>query len=357
MADQIPAFEGPVCPMPLKNETTIVLGHGSGGLMTHNLIREVFQSHINNVFIKAGNDFANTTIPEEFKNGKLAISTDGHIISPIFFPGGDIGRLSISGTVNDISMSGSVPHYITASFILEEGLAIADLERIVISMQKTAQEAGVHIVAGDTKVVEKGKGDKIFISTTGVGWQSGEINIRGDLARPGDAILISGTIGDHGMAVLSARGDLGFQADLVSDVAPLNHLIQSLVKDIPEIHVLRDPTRGGLATTLNEIAQQSHTGLMIYDDLVPINPIVQNACEILGFDPLYVANEGKVVVILPHQYKDQALEIMKKSIYGQNAAYIGEVIDKHPGRVVLKTGYGTTRMLEMLSGEMLPRIC
>ena len=357
MDDRIPTFEGPVCPLPLKNDTTIVIGHGSGGLMTHNLIQEVFQTHFRNRFIKAGNDFANTPLPESFKNGRLSISTDGHIISPIFYPGGDIGRLAISGTVNDISMSGSIPLYITASFILEEGLSVADLEKIVISMQKTAEEAGVEIVAGDTKVVEKGKGDGVFISTTGIGWLPDPIDIRGDLARPGDVILISGTIGDHGIAVLSARGDLGFETDLQSDVAPLNYLIQSLVEDFPEIHVLRDPTRGGLATTLNEIARQSKVGLTIYDDLIPIHPTVQSACEMLGFDPLYVANEGKVVVILPEEYKDKALELMKLNPYGKNATYIGEVVTEHPGHVVLKTSFGTTRMLEMMSGEMLPRIC
>jgi hydrogenase expression/formation protein HypE len=325
--------------------------------MTHNLIQEVFQAHFRNSFINAGNDFANTPIPENYQNGKLSISTDGHIISPIFYPGGDIGRLAICGTVNDISMSGSTPLYITASFILEEGLQIADLNKIVLSMQAAAEEAGVEIVAGDTKVVEKGKGDGIFISTTGIGWLPNHIEIRGDLARPGDVILISGTIGDHGIAVLSARGDLGFETNLQSDVAPLNHLIQSLIKEIPEIHVLRDPTRGGLATTLNEIARQSNVGLMIYDELVPVNSIVQSACEMLGFDPLYVANEGKVVVMLPKEYKEKALEIMKLNPYGKNAAFIGEVVANHSGHVVLKTSFGTTRMLEMMSGEMLPRIC
>jgi len=357
MSDQFPSFEGPVCPVPLKNNSTIVLGHGSGGLMTHNLIKDVFQSYINNHFIIAGNDFAKTPLPGSKGNGSLSISTDGHIIFPIFFPGGDIGRLSICGTVNDISMSGAIPMYLTASFILEEGLLISDLEKIVISMQKTAQEAGIEIVAGDTKVVEKGKGDGIFISTTGIGWLPDSINIRGDLAQPGDVILISGTIGDHGIAVLSARGDLGFQTELVSDVAPLNHLIQSLIRDIPEIHVLRDPTRGGLATTLNEISRQSNFGIVIHENLIPINPIVQNACEVLGFDPLYVANEGKVIVILPEKFKNQALKIMKKDIYGQYATAIGEVVGDHPGRVVLKTEFGTTRMLDMMSGEMLPRIC
>jgi hydrogenase expression/formation protein HypE len=357
MDDPIPVFEGPVCPLPLKNNTTIVMGHGSGGLMTHNLIKNVFQKYFNNRFINAGNDFANTPISDRLSKGKISISTDAHIISPIFFPGGDIGRLSICGTVNDVSMSGAIPLYITTSFILEEGLLISDLEKIVVSMQDSAEEAGVEIVAGDTKVVEKGKGDGIFISTTGIGWLPDHIDIRGDLAQPGDVILISGTIGDHGIAVLSARGDLGFETDLISDVAPLNHLIQSLLIEIPEIHVLRDPTRGGLATTLNEIAKQSNIGIEIYDELIPINSSVQNACEMLGFDPLYVANEGKVVVILPAKYKDKAIQLMRINQYGKNAAAIGEIVSDHPGRVILKTSFGTTRMLEMMAGEMLPRIC
>jgi len=353
----LPDFEGPVCPVPLKNDTTVVMGHGSGGLLTANLIKEVFRSHFNSSFLHAGNDFANIPIPNKNSNGRISISTDSHIISPIFFPGGDIGRLAVCGTVNDVSMSGAIPLYLTASFILEEGLPINDLEKIVISMQKSAQEAGVQIVAGDTKVVEKGKGDGIFISTTGFGWLTDDVAIAGNQAQAGDIIIISGTIGDHGIAVLSARGDLGFETALTSDLAPLNHLIQSLISVIPEIHVLRDPTRGGLATTLNEISKQSNVGFQIYEDLIPINPTVMHACEMLGFDPLYVANEGKVIIILPEKYKEQALNILRIQKYGENATYIGRVVADHPGRVVLKTGFGTTRILEMMACEMLPRIC
>jgi len=357
MDQQIPTFEGPVCPTPLKHDETIVIGHGSGGLMTQKLIEKVFISHFKNPLILTGNDFANADLPDSLSKGKISISTDGHIISPIFFPGGDIGRLAICGTVNDVSMSGSIPLYLTASFILEEGLSINELEKIVESMQQTAEEAGVIIVAGDTKVVEKGKGDQIFISTTGVGWLPDNRNIGGEMANPGDAILISGTMGDHGIAVLSARGDLGFETELKSDVAPLNHLIQSLIKEIPEIHVLRDPTRGGLATTLSEIAKQSNVGMLLQEDLIPVDEVVLSACEMLGFDPLYVANEGKVIVVLPQEFKNKALEIMKENKYGKKATYIGDVVSEHPGYVVLKTGFGTTRMLEMMAGEMLPRIC
>ena len=357
MDNNYPKFEGPVCPMPLNNDKTIVIGHGSGGLLTHNLIKDIFQIHFKNSFLDEGNDFANIPLPNSHTEGSLSISTDGHIISPIFFPGGDIGKLAVCGTVNDISMSGSLPLYLTASFILEEGLPIADLEKVVISMKNIAQEAGILIIAGDTKVVEKGKGDGIFISTTGIGWTPASLSISGNNAKEGDAILVSGTIGDHGIAVLSARGDLGFETNLQSDVAPLNHLIQALVKEIPEIHVLRDPTRGGLATTLKEIAKQSKIGMEIYEDLIPIHPTVSNACEMLGFDPLFVANEGKVIVILPDQYKEMAIEILQNNKYGENATYIGKVTQKHPEQVVLKTGFGTSRIIEMMAGEMLPRIC
>lgn len=357
MEENLPNFEGPVCPVPLKNDSTVVMGHGSGGLLTANLIRDVFQSHFNSSFLHAGNDFAKIPIPNQNSKGRISISTDGHIIAPIFFPGGDIGRLAVCGTVNDVSMSGAIPLYLTASFILEEGLSINDLEKIVISMQTSAEEAGIQIVSGDTKVVEKGKGDGIFISTTGFGWITDDVNIAGNQAQEGDVIIISGTIGDHGIAVLSARGDLGFETALKSDVAPLNNLIQSLIREIPDIHVLRDPTRGGLATTLSEISKQSNLGLQIFEDLIPIHPTVSHACEMLGFDPLYVANEGKVIIILPEKYKDQSLQILKKQRYGENATFIGNVVKDHPGHVVLKTGFGTTRVLEMMSGEMLPRIC
>jgi hydrogenase expression/formation protein HypE len=348
-------FEGPVCPVPLRHDDTIVMGHGSGGKMTNDLIRSVFQKYFKNKFLSAGNDFAQLPIPET--PGRLSVSTDGHIVSPIFFPGGDIGKLAICGTVNDMCMSGAKPLYITASFILEEGLPITDLESIVASMQVAAQEAGVMVIAGDTKVVEKGKGDGIFISTTGIGWLSENTEIRGDLAQSGDVILVSGTMGDHGIAVLAARGDLGFETDIQSDVAPLNSLIQEILKVAPQTHVLRDPTRGGLATTLNEIAQQSKVGLLVYEDSIPIQPAVQAASDLLGFDPLYIANEGKLIVIIPAADKDAVLNKMQLSRYGKNAVHIGEVVPTHPGRVIMKTSIGTTRILDIMAGEMLPRIC
>lgn len=353
----LPAFEGPVCPVPLKHDETIVMGHGSGGKMTHDLIEKIFKKYFDNDLLSAGNDFAQINIPENCNHCRLSVSTDGHIVSPLFFPGGDIGRLAVSGTVNDMSMSGAIPMYLTASFILEEGLPVETLEKVVSSMQTTAEEAGVKIVAGDTKVVEKGKGDGIFISTTGIGWLEENYEIRGDLAQAGDAVLVSGYLGDHGIAVLASRGELGFEIDVQSDVAPLNNLIASLLKAAPNTHVLRDPTRGGLATTLNEIAQQSQVGIQIIEENLPVRQSVAAACEMLGFDPLYVANEGKLIIILPQAEKEAALEALRNHPYGQDAKWIGNVVAKHPGRVTLKTLIGTSRLLDVMSGEMLPRIC
>ncbi len=354
-SENLPSFEGPVCPVPLQHKETIVMGHGSGGKMTHDLIEAIFKKAFSNDKLNAGNDFASVPLPDQ--KGHLSISTDAHIVSPLFFPGGDIGRLSICGTVNDMAMSGAKALYITASFILEEGLQVSVLEDVVQSMQKTAEEAGVLIVAGDTKVVEKGKGDSIFISTTGVGWIPDGREIRGDLAQPGDKILISGTLGDHGIAVLTARGELGVSTHVVSDVAPLNHMIEAIVEAAPHTHVLRDPTRGGLATTLNEIAGQSKVGLKLYEEDIPILQEVQAASELLGFDPLYIANEGKLIVIVPANEALAALDAMQQSKYGKNAVIIGEVVENYAGRVFMKTSLGTTRILDMMAGEMLPRIC
>ena len=348
-------FEGLVCPVPINHKDTIVMGHGSGGRMTHDLINKVFKKYFNNEILNAGNDFANVPIPTG--NGRLSISTDAHIVAPMFFPGGDIGKLAICGTVNDMAMSGADALYITASFILEEGLPVAIIESVADSMQKTAEEAGVTIVAGDTKVVEKGKGDGIFISTTGIGWIPEEREIRGDLAQSGDKVLISGTLGDHGIAVLTARGELGLSTSVQSDVAPLNQMIQEVIEAAPSTHVLRDPTRGGLATTLNEIAQQSKMGILLHEESIPIKREVQSASDILGFDPLYIANEGKLIVIVPEDEAYAALQAMKDTKYGENSAIIGEVVEKYHGRLFMKTNLGTTRILDMMAGEMLPRIC
>ena len=347
-------LEGPTCPLPIQEYPAIVMGHGSGGQMTQALLARYFLPAFSNPALLQGNDFA--SIPNR-EGGRLAVSTDAHIVSPLFFPGGDIGRLSVSGTINDISMSGGTPLCLTASFIIEEGFSTHDLQMIILSMAATALEAGVPIVAGDTKVVEKGKADGIFISTSGLAWIPDNVSIGGALAKPGDAVLISGTLGDHGIAVLSARGNLGLESDIRSDVAPLNRLIGSVLEAAPSVHVLRDPTRGGLATTLIEIAQQSHVSIHLDEDYIPVHPPVRTACEMLGFDPLYVANEGKVILILPQDSVPQALSCLRSLSYGKNAALIGRVQSEPANRVLLKTRLGTTRVLDMLAGEMLPRIC
>lgn len=357
MTDSKPVtMQGPVCPLPLRHHSQIVMGHGSGGRMTQELIQEIFVPYFSNPALLAGNDFAALSTPAA-GSYQISISTDSHIVSPLIFPGGDIGRLAVCGTVNDVAMSGAQPAALSAGFILEEGLSMGVLKQVVASMADAAAEAGVAIVTGDTKVVEHGKADGIFINTTGIGWVPAQVKIGGQLAQPGDAVLISGTIGDHGIAVLAARGELGFDTRVVSDVAPLNHLIQAVLAEIPQVHVLRDPTRGGLATTLNEIAVQSNVNITINEDQIPIKPAVATACEMLGFDPLYVANEGKVIVVLPATEAAQALEILRNQKYGQDAVIIGQVSDAPASMVLLKTRFGSTRLLDVMAGEMLPRIC
>jgi hydrogenase expression/formation protein HypE len=355
MSESTVTMQGPVCPVPLHHHDQIVMGHGSGGRMTEELIREVFAPYFDNPALQEGNDFAQLSTPQN--GSRLSVSTDSHIVFPLTFPGGDIGRLAVCGTVNDVAMAGADPVALTAGFILEEGLSIAVLSEVVKSMAASAAEAGVKIVAGDTKVVERGKADGLFINTSGFGWIPNHLQIGGQYAKPGDAVLISGSMGDHGIAVLAARGDLGFETQIQSDVAPLNHLIHNLTSAIPQVHVLRDPTRGGLATTLNEIARQSNVTITIDEGTVPIKPAVASACEMLGFDPLYVANEGKVIIILPEEYVDQALTILHDQKYGKEAVRIGSVTESARPRVLLKTRLGSNRLLDVLAGEMLPRIC
>lgn len=350
-------FEGAFCPLPLDHRDQIVLGHGSGGKMTHDLIEKFFFPHFQNEFLAQRNDFALIQAPNYDKNNRWTITTDCHIVSPLFFRGGDIGRLAVCGTVNDISVSGGQPLYLTAGFILEEGLELQVLQKILISMASAAKEAGIYIVAGDTKVVEKGKADKVFITTAGFGLVSEDIQIGGQYAQPGDQVILTGNIGDHGIAVLAARGDLGLMTDIHSDVAPLNHMVRSILEVAPHTHVLRDPTRGGLATSLNEIAQQSQVGILIEENKIPINPIVSSVCELLGFDPLYIANEGKLIVITPPDEASVCLNAIQNSPYGVNAAIIGSITATPKGRVLLQTSIGGTRILDMLAGEMLPRIC
>jgi len=358
MSDNLPSFEGPVCPVPLRHDDQIVMGHGSGGRMTQDLIRRVFTPAFSNAILAQSNDSAIVSLPAEAGfDGQLAVSTDSHIVSPLFFAGGDIGRLAVCGTVNDVSMSGAIPLYLTAGFILEEGLPIETLTRVTESMHAAAREAGIQVIAGDTKVVERGKADGLFINTAGIGWIPAGRQIGGALAAPGDSVLISGAMGDHGIAVLSARGELGFDAEVKSDVAPLNNLIQNLLEAAPHVHVLRDPTRGGLATTLNEIAQQSGVCIEIVERQIPVHTAVRAACDMLGFDPLYVANEGKLIIILPSAEVDAALDAMRHTQYGEEAMLIGQVKAVPAARVLMKTSIGGTRVLDVLAGEMLPRIC
>ncbi len=351
----MPNMQGPTCPVPHRHTQKIMLSHGSGGQMTRDLIQNVFKSQLGNHYLAEGNDAARLFFAQSGE--KIAVSTDSHVVSPLFFPGGDIGRLAICGTVNDVAMLGAKPEFLTAGFILEEGFAVSELERIITAMAQACQEANVSIIAGDTKVVEKGKGDGLYVNTAGIGRIIEGLQIGGQFAKPGDAVLISGTLGDHGIAVLQARGELGFESGIQSDVAPLNHMIQALVQAIPDVHVLRDPTRGGLATTLNEIACQSQISIWLEEGAIPVRKEVRIACEMLGFDPLYIANEGKLIVILPEENAAEALRILRKSPYGKMASRIGHVKEQDPERVLLETEFGTTRILDMLSGEMLPRIC
>jgi hydrogenase expression/formation protein HypE len=358
MSENLPVFEGPVCPVPLNHTEQIVMGHGSGGRMTQDLIQQIFVPHLNSQPLAEGNDFARLGLPlEAGLQGTLSVSTDSHIVTPLFFPGGDIGRLAVCGTVNDVAAAGAVPLFLTAGFILEEGLPVETLERVVASMEAAAQEAGVQFVAGDTKVAERGKVDGLYINTTGIGWTPADRKIGGEMAQPGDVVLISGTLGDHGIAVLGARGDLAFETGVESDAAPLNSLIANVLAAAPDVHVLRDPTRGGLATTLNEIATQSSVCIRLDEKSIPVQPAVQAACEMLGFDPLYVANEGKMIVIVPQSQAEAALQAMRNSPYGAQSAKIGVVQPSPARRVLLNTLIGGSRILDVLAGEMLPRIC
>ena len=338
--------------LDLKNGK-IDMAHGSGGRAMAQLIEEVFMKHLDNELLRQGNDQAMF----QTEQGRMAMSTDGHVISPLFFPGGDIGSLSVHGTVNDVAMSGAKPLYLSASFIIEEGYPLADLNRIVESMAAAAIKAGVSVVTGDTKVVERGKGDGVFISTTGIGVVPEGVNISGDRAQVGDVVLVSGTMGDHGVAIMSSREGLEFETEIQSDSAALNGLIAEMVELVPDIHVLRDPTRGGLATTLNEIAQQSKVGMQLVEDDVPVHPDVKAACELLGLDPLYVANEGKLICICAPEHAQDLLAAMRSHEFGKNAAIVGQVVEDEHGFVQMETTFGGSRIVDWLAGEQLPRIC
>jgi hydrogenase expression/formation protein HypE len=336
----------------MGSEDRILLAHGSGGKLAHDLIEKSFVRILDNPLLAPLDDSAVFEI-----NGKVAFTTDSFVVDPIFFPGGDIGRLSVCGTVNDLSMSGAKPLYLSLAFIIEEGLLVEDLQKIIDSIKTTTEEAGVRIITGDTKVVERGCADKLFINTAGIGKIPEGVNISGCNAKPGDKIILSGTIGDHGIAVLSQRQGLSFGTKLESDCAPLGHLVEEMLAASKNIHSLRDPTRGGLATTLNELAKQSKVGIRIEESKIPVRDEVAGACEMLGLDPLYIANEGKLIAIVARNDADKILAAMKRNRYGKNAAIIGEVIAEHPGRVVMKTQLGSSRIVDMLVGEPLPRIC
>ncbi|MCK4354253.1 MAG: hydrogenase expression/formation protein HypE [Dehalococcoidia bacterium] len=330
----------------------VLLAHGSGGKLSHDLIEKKLLPPLANPMLNRLDDSAIF----EF-SGHLAFTTDSYVVNPIFFPGGDIGKLAICGTVNDLSMNGAKPLYLSLSLILEEGFSLSELDRIVGSIKAAAEEAEVRIVTGDTKVVNQGQADKLFINTSGIGAIPLGIDISGANARAGNKIILSGTIGDHGIAVMCQREGLKFSTPVQSDCAPLNKLVSQMLKSSPRIHCLRDPTRGGLATVLNEFTQQSNVGIVLEEDKIPMKESVKAACELLGFDPLYLANEGKLVAIAEPGDAGKILAEMQQNIYGRDAAIIGEVSNAHPGRVIMKTKLGPSRVVDMLSGELLPRIC
>ncbi len=327
--------------------------HGAGGRAMAQLITELFAASFNNEYLAQGNDGA--TLPPA--HGRLVVATDSHVVSPLFFAGGDIGRLSVHGTINDVAVMGAQPLYLSASFILEEGFSLSDLKRIVESMAHASREAGVPIVTGDTKVVEQGKGDGVFITTTGVGMLRDGIHLSGELAQPGDRVLLSGSIGEHGMAILSQREGLSFSAPIVSDTAALHRLVAAMLDSGAKLRVLRDPTRGGLATTLNEIARQSRVGMMLQEAAIAVSQPVAAACEFLGLDPLYVANEGKLVAICAPEDAQNLLAVMRAHPQAGNASIIGEVLDDAHGFVQMTTRLGGRRVVDWLTGEQLPRIC
>jgi hydrogenase expression/formation protein HypE len=336
-------------------EKIIRMAHGAGGRMMNDLIRDVFAPPLDNPYLRQMAD--STVVQSAIHNPQFAISTDSFVVRPLFFPGGDIGSLAIHGTINDVAMSGARPLWLTAGFILEEGLEMDVLERVVRSMANAAQKAGVQVVAGDTKVVERGHGDGIYINTAGVGIVMAGVEVGPDRARPGDVVLLSGTLGDHGIAVLSKREGLEFETELLSDSAALNGLIEALLAAAPHTHCLRDPTRGGLAAALNELASTSNVGVEIEETAVPVRPAVAAACEMLGFDPLTVANEGKLIAFVPPEEAEAALEAIRAHPLGREAAQIGVVTEEHPGMVLARTGIGGRRVVDMPLGELLPRIC
>ena len=339
-------------------DETVLLGHGSGGTMMKRIIDEVFFEAYADEELLEGNDAA--SLPAPAAGERIAYSTDSFVVTPHFFPGGDIGRLAVCGTVNDVATSGAVPKYLSCGFILEEGFPVADLKRICKSMAEMAKEAGVHIVTGDTKVVNRGHGDGVFINTSGIGFIPERVSLSGAFCKPGDKILVTGTMGDHGITIMSCREELSFSADIQTDAAPLNHLIAEVIAAAPDTRCFRDPTRGGLASTLNELAAQSGVDFIVEEGAVPVKNAVLGACEMLGYDVYQVANEGKMVCVVPAEQAEAALAAMRANKYGTDAAIIGEVVEtpeERDPRVSIRTGFGALRIMDMLVGEQLPRIC
>lgn len=342
------------CPLPLSSYDTITLAHGGGGKLTQKLLTELFLPLLHNSYLDDVHDGA--TLPCE--GGRFAFSTDSFVVSPPFFPGGNIGHLAVFGTANDLAMCGARPRYLSLALILEEGFAVKELWEIVATIRQCCDQAGLQVVTGDLKVVERGKGDGIFINTTGIGLPAPEVQISPKRVSPGDVILLNGPIAEHGIAIMSIREGLSFETELRSDTASLWPLVECLLQSCgPSIHVLRDATRGGIASVLNEIAQASHTGMVITESGIPVREDVRGACEILGLDPLYVANEGKFVAFVARDAAEQALAVMRAHPLGNEACVLGEVVEAHPGLVRLRTPLGGTRVVEMMSGEQLPRIC
>jgi hydrogenase expression/formation protein HypE len=334
-------------------EDKILLAHGSGGKLSHELIQNFFLPFFKNPILEPLDDGAKIT---DIAEG-LAFSTDSYVVNPIFFPGGDIGKLAVFGTVNDLSMVGAIPAFLSLSLIIEEGFPISDLKKIISSIHESAVQANVQIVTGDTKVVENGAADRIFINTSGIGWIRPGVNLSGINVKPGDKILLSGSLGDHEVAILSAREGFKFQEIIKSDCAPLNNLVDKILQRCPNIHCMRDPTRGGLATTLNEIANKSDVGIIIEEEKIPIRESVKGVCELLGLDPFYLANEGKLIAFCPPEEAEGVLEVMREDPLGKEGVIIGRVVEENKGRVILKTLIGGNRILDMLTGMQFPRIC
>jgi hydrogenase expression/formation protein HypE len=341
------------CPLPLRDHPNVIMGHGGGGKLSAELIEHLFRPAFDSALLDQVADATVLTIGDQ----RMAYTTDSFVVKPLFFPGGSIADLAVNGTINDLAMSGAQPLYLSVAFILEEGLPMNTLGGLVQRMGDAARNAGVSIAAGDTKVVDRGHGDGVFINTSGIGLIPDGVEIAPNRARPGDAVIVSGTIGDHGMAIMSVREGLAFDAPIASDTAPLHGLVEEMLKVTQDIHALRDPTRGGVASSLNEIAQASRVGIAIDEHKVPVNPAVQSACEILGMDPIYVANEGKLIAIVARDVAEPVLGHMRQHRLGGRAAIIGHVTDQHPGMLVARTGIGGTRVIPMQIGEQLPRIC